>query len=246
MPDDPKEIRSKAVDDFLKAVYLLQQQIDPVPTNLLAQTLRISAPSVTDMVKRMAGIDDDKEKKHRREDEAPHKGPPLVEYEPYHGVRLNEEGKKIALEVIRHLRLLELYLVEKLGYSWDEVHDEAEQLEHYVSEKLEARIAAALGNPHVDPHGDPIPALDGTIAYPNLTVLAEVPVGQPAIVSRIVDQHPEVLRYLSELELTPGIPVKLVDRAPLNDTVTIQIGGEAKHTISTLVARAVLVKLEKA
>ncbi|HLY27645.1 MAG TPA: metal-dependent transcriptional regulator [Aggregatilineales bacterium] len=241
MPDDPKEIRSKAVDDFLKAVYLLQQQIDPVPTNLLAQTLRISAPSVTDMVKRMAGIDDDKEKKHRREDETAHKGPPLVEYEPYHGVRLNEEGKKIALEVIRHHRLLELYLVEKLGYSWDEVHDEAEQLEHYVSEKLEARIAAALGNPHVDPHGDPIPALDGTITAQNLSVLAELPIHEPAVVSRIVDQHPEVLRYLSEIDLTPGIPVQVIERAPLNDTVTIQIAGEATYTISTLVARSVLV-----
>ncbi len=250
MPDDLKEFRSKAIDDFLKAVYFLQEQVDPVPTNLLAQTLRISAPSVTDMVKRMAGIeeerDKDRDKKHKHDDDTPHKGlPPLVEYEPYHGVRLNEEGRKIALEVIRHHRLIELYLVEKLGYSWDEVHEEAEQLEHYVSEKLEARIAAALGNPQVDPHGDPIPALDGTIADPTLTVLAELPVERPATVARIVDQHPEVLRYLSELELTPGIPVKVIERAPLNDTVTIQIGSETKHTISTLVARSVLVTLEK-
>ncbi len=232
MTEDLREIRTKAVDDFLKAVYSLQQQIDPVPTTLLAQTLKISAPSVTDMVKRLAGIDD----------EHLHRIPvPLLEYEPYHGVRLSPDGKKIALEVIRHHRLIELYLVQSLGYSWDEVHEEAERLEHHISEKLEARIAAALGNPEIDPHGDPIPALDGTITSRDLIFLAELAVNQDATVSRIVDQHPEVLRYLSDLGLTPGATIQLAQRAPLNDTVTLRINNGDPHTISTQVARQILV-----
>src|SRR5215813_13538073 len=173
MPDDLREFRTKAIDDFLKAVYTLQHQMehpdeDYVPTNLLAQTLKISAPSVTDMVKRLALMEDD---------ESVHKLTiPLLEYKPYHGVRLTAEGEKIALEVIRHHRLIELYLVQKLGYTWDEVHEEAERLEHHISEKLEARIAAALGNPKIDPHGDPIQALDGTVAERNQTLLGELAV----------------------------------------------------------------------
>src|SRR5262249_29391498 len=128
MPDDLREFRTKAIDDFLKAVYTLQHQMehpdeDYVPTNLLAQTLKISAPSVTDMVKRLALMEDD---------ETAHKLPvPLLKYTPYHGVRLSPDGEKIALEVIRHHRLIELYLVQKLGYTWDEVHEEAERLEHH-------------------------------------------------------------------------------------------------------------------
>src|SRR5260370_25484062 len=121
------------------------------------------------MVKRLAGIEDehDKEKKHER-------GTPLLDYEPYHGVRLSPHGKKIALEVIRHHRLIELYLVQSLGYSWDEVHEEAERLEHHISEKLEARIAAALGNPEIDPHGDPIPALDRTNTSPHIIFFTDL------------------------------------------------------------------------
>src|SRR5262249_12102132 len=174
---DFTELRSKAVDDFLKAVYVLQQQDPehgPVPTNLLAQTLKISAPSVTDMVKRLAGLEEEKD---REKDKKHKEGPvPLLEYEPYHGVKLSATGERIALEVIRHHRLIELYLVQALGYSWDEVHEEAERLEHHISEKLEARIAAALGNPKIDPHGDPIPALDGTVAERNQTLLGELAV----------------------------------------------------------------------
>src|SRR5713226_6603121 len=181
MTDELHDVRSKAV-------YVLQQQVDHVPTTLLAQTLKISAPSVTDMVKRLAGIEDehDKEKKHER-------GTPLLEYEPYHGVRLSPHGEKIALEVIRHHRLIELYLVQALGYSWDEVHEEADRLEHHISEKLEARIDAALGNPQIDPHGDPIPALDGTIPSRELPHLADLPLNEHATVSQIVDQSPNVL-----------------------------------------------------
>src|SRR5262249_12288213 len=148
---------------------------------------------------------------------------PLLEYTPYHGVRLTPDGEKIALEVIRHHRLLELYLVQKLGYTWDEVHEEAERLEHHISEKLEARIAAALGDPQIDPHGDPIPTLEGTLPARKLPILAELPVNDHATVSQITDQSPNVLRYLSDLGLTPGAEVTLVQRSPLGDTVTIQV-----------------------
>src|SRR5258707_14220576 len=231
MTEDLREIRTKAVDDFLKAVFSLKQQIDPGPTTLIAQTLKISATSVTDMVKRLAGIDD----------EHLHRIPvPLLEYEPYHGVRLSPDGEKIALEVIRHHRLIELYLVQALGYSWDEVHDEAERLEHHISEKLEARIAAALGNPKIDPHGDPIPALDGTIPARDQMLLSDLPISQRGTVSQITDQTPEVLRYLSDLGLVPGVEARVTQRSPLNDTVSVAI-GDSTHTISTQVARKVRV-----
>lgn len=245
MPDDlhnqhteqRSELRSESVENFLKTVYLLQQRVDPVPTTLLARSLDIAPPSVTDMIKRLAGIEDKKDKKSKE-----HRFPPLLEYEPYSGVRLTEAGRKVALEVIRHHRLLELYLVQALGYSWDEVHEEADRLEHAISEKLEARIADALGNPELDPHGDPIPALDGTIVSRDLMLLADLAIGQHGIVSRIADQTPEVLRYLSDIGLTPGVPISLTQRAPLNDTLTITIDNKPTvYTIGTQVARKVLV-----
>jgi DtxR family transcriptional regulator, Mn-dependent transcriptional regulator len=240
MPDDVQDLRTEAVENFLKAVYILQQQVDPVPTNLLAQMLNIKAPSVTDMVKRLSGIEDEKDKKLPRKESK--LTTPLLDYEPYRGVRLTPIGEKIALEVIRHHRLLELYLSEALGYSWDEVHDEADKLEHVISERLEERIAAALGNPEIDPHGDPIPALDGSIAARDLVFLSDLPVKQHGSVSRIIDQSPDVLRYLSDLGLVPGAELALVARAPLNDTVSLRIGTDKTvRTISTQVARKVLV-----
>ena len=223
---DLRDVRTEAVEDLLKAVFTLQKQIDPVPTTLLAKTLNISAPSVTDMVKRLA----EPTKNHAA----------LLEHRPYHGVRLTPLGEQVALEVIRHHRLLELYLSQALGYSWDEVHSEADRLEHVISEQLEARIAAVLGNPLLDPHGDPIPAPDGTINVDTVTRLAELAPGQPAVVSRITDQSPEVLRYLSDLGLIPGALLLISEKSPLGDTVTVLI-ADAQHTISSAVALSVLV-----
>jgi DtxR family Mn-dependent transcriptional regulator len=243
MPDELHELRSEAVDDFLKAVYLLQKDLKPdekVPTNLLAQTLNIKAPSVTDMVKRLSGYEDDEDKK-KGEKKPPKIAIPLLEYERYKGVRLTEMGEKIALEVIRHHRLIELYLSEALGYSWDEVHEEADKLEHFISERFEARIAAALGHPDLDPHGDPIPALDGSIPDRTLVKLSDLAVNHQGTVSRITDQSPEVLRYLSDLGLTPGAEITLIERSPLNDTISVRVSGtEPTRTISTQTARKVL------
>jgi DtxR family Mn-dependent transcriptional regulator len=243
--DDLRQHRTESIDHFLKAVYTLQQQIDPtdaVSTTHLAQYLRITAPSVTDMIKRLSGAEDDKPKKDSKDSKDSERAPrltPLLEYLPYKGVRLTPEGEKIALEVIRHHRLLELYLYQELGYTWDEVHDEADRLEHVISEQLEARIAAVLGNPSLDPHGDPIPALDGTITERKQVHLSDLQVDQAATVSRIVDQSPEVLRYLSDLGLIPGASVKILGRSPLNDTLNLQVSGNT-YTISTQVARKVL------
>jgi DtxR family Mn-dependent transcriptional regulator len=245
MPDELQELRTEAVENFLKAVYLLQRDLKPdekVPTNLLAQTLNIKAPSVTDMVKRLSGYEDDEDKdKKRGEKKEPKIATPLLEYERYKGVRLTEAGEKIALEVIRHHRLIELYLSEALGYSWDEVHEEADRLEHVISERFEERIAAVLGNPDIDPHGDPIPALDGSIPDRDLVKLSDLGVNHQGTVSRITDQSPEVLRYLSELGLTPGAEITLIERSPLNDTISVRVAGaEPTRTISIQTARKVL------
>lgn len=226
---DLSDVRTESVEDLLRAVYLLQRQVDPVPTTLLAKSLNIKAPSVTDMVKRLS-----ESKTHA----------PLLEHRPYHGVRLTLLGEKIALEVIRHHRLIELYLSQALGYSWDEVHNEADKLEHHISEQFEARIAEALGNPSLDPHGDPIPALDGTINTADLTFISDLPIGTKAMVSRIVDQSSDVLRYLSELGLTPGVVISVSSRSPLGDILTMDVAGNA-HTISAAVARNVLVQMNQ-
>jgi DtxR family transcriptional regulator, Mn-dependent transcriptional regulator len=225
------EWRTEAIEDFLKHVYLLQQQIDPVPTNLLARALDIAAPSVTEMIKRLSA--------EKRVEAMPI----LVEHAPYRGVRLTEAGQRIALEVVRHHRLIELYLMQKLNYTWDEVHEEADKLEHHISELFEARIAESLGNPPFDPHGDPIPALDGTIETRPVSLLADLEIGTQATISRIVDQAPQVLRYLADLGLLVDAQVLLAERAPLGDTLSLRVGEGQTVTISSHVGRKILVHI---
>jgi DtxR family Mn-dependent transcriptional regulator len=213
---------SKAVEDYLKAIYTLQQSRGQVTTSLLADHLCLKPASVTGMIKSLADIR-------------------LVAYTPYHGVELTPAGEKIALEVVRHHRLIELYLVEALGYSWDEVHDEAEELEHVISEKLEARIAARLGYPTVDPHGDPIPTVEGTLPDgPSDRRLGDMPVGAGGVVARVHDQSPERLRYLADLGLVPGAVVEVIASAPFDGPVSVQIAN-ATHPIDRRLARAIVV-----
>jgi DtxR family Mn-dependent transcriptional regulator len=198
-------LRTEAVEDFLKTVYKLQRKSDPVPTTLLATELGIKPPSVTEMAKKLADNG-------------------LLEYEKYRGLRLTEAGRQIALEVIRHHRLLEMYLTEALGYSWDQVHDEADRLEHVISEQFEARIAAALGDPSQDPHGDPIPALDGSLPpSQEFRSLADLELDQPAIVCRITNQVPDVLRYLAERGLVLGAQVEVTAREPFNGPLQLLV-----------------------
>jgi DtxR family Mn-dependent transcriptional regulator len=217
---EPKH--SAAIEDYLKAIYLLEQEHRQVSTSLLAARLGFALASVTGMLQKLARLG-------------------LVAYTPYHGVALTDEGRRGALAVLRHHRLLELFLVESLGYSWEEVHEEAEVLEHVLSERLEARIAAQLGHPTVDPHGDPIPLPDGTLPASVSQSLADVPVGTQTQIVRVTDQTPEHLRYLAALGLVPGAAVIIRARAPFDGPLTVGVGA-ANHPLDSRIARALLVE----
>jgi DtxR family Mn-dependent transcriptional regulator len=210
-----------AIEDYLKAIYNLQLAHPQVTTSLLAEHLKFKPASVTGMLKTLAEFH-------------------LVSYTPYRGVELTSSGQRIALEVVRHHRLLELYLVEALGYSWDEVHDEAEALEHVISEKLEARIAAHLGHPSHDPHGDPIPRKDGTMPSTHDTTVADLSIGQSGEIVQVCDQLPERLRYLADLGLVPGANVTVVASAPFDGPVTVQV-GDAVHPLDRRLAREIYI-----
>jgi DtxR family transcriptional regulator, Mn-dependent transcriptional regulator len=225
-PNDAFKARiSAAIQDYLKAIYTLGLTNPQVTTSLLAEHIGFKPASVTGMLKTLAELN-------------------LVSYTPYHGVELTVAGRRIALEVVRHHRLIELYLVEALGYSWDEVHDEAEALEHVISEKLEARIAARLGYPSFDPHGDPIPTLEGTLPTGDDVSLAGLLVGDTAEIVRVRDQHPERLRYLADLGLVPGANLEVVASAPFDGPVSVRVGGSV-HPIDRRLAREIYVTSEK-
>jgi DtxR family Mn-dependent transcriptional regulator len=213
-----------AVEDYLKAIYQLNQEepaAGSVTGQRIAERLGVASPSVTNMIKRLSDLG-------------------LVQHERYRGVELSESGERIALEVVRHHRLLERYLVEVLGYGWDEVHDEAERLEHHISEALEARMAAALGNPTVDPHGDPIPHLDGSVAGAETRPLVELVPGEMATVHRVSDRDPERLRYLEQLGLRPGAHVRLLEALPFDGPLRLEIAG-AEQVIGRSLAAIVQV-----
>ena len=201
-----------AVQDYLKAIYALETEGERVTTSALAARMRVSAPSATAMTKRLADLG-------------------LVERAPYRGVALTEEGRNGALEVLRHHRLLERYLVDRLGLSLDEVHAEAELLEHALSEELEAKIDAELGFPTHDPHGDPIPNADLVLDHGPGRALVEFEPGERASVVRVPDGDAELLRYLSELGLVPGSRVSVVALAPFGGPVTVRT-GRGQHAIS--------------
>jgi len=201
-----------AVQDYLKAIYALEAVGERVTTSALAASMGVSAPSATAMTKRLADLG-------------------LVERSPYRGVALTEEGRDGALEVIRHHRLLERYLVDRLGLSLDEVHAEADRLEHALSEELEAKIDAELGFPTHDPHGDPIPDRELRVATARARTLVDLAPGERASVSRVPDGDPELLRYLAELGLVPGSDVELVSQAPFGGPVTVRT-EHGDHAIS--------------
>lgn len=219
--DEPSRI-TPAIEDYLKAIYTLQQEQGIVTTTLLGE-LRGSRPaSVTGMIKKLAEMN-------------------LVQHTPYQGVQLTAAGERIALEVIRHHRLLELYLVEALGYSWDEVHEEAEKLEHHISEKLEARIAARLGHPVADPHGDPIPTLEGDLPECADLFLADLRVGDRGRIIRMRDQSADRLRYLADLGLVPGATVVMVASAPFDGPISLLL-TDTTHAIDRRLARTIEVE----
>ncbi len=199
--------RSQSVEDYLKAIYKLQGEKEDgsgVSTTQLAKKMEVANASVTNMLKRLADMG-------------------LVNYESYYGTRLTESGNKIALEMIRHHRLLELYLKEMLGYSWDEVHEEAEKLEHHISEQFEDKIAEMLNHPTVDPHGDPIPTKDGKMPSVRSNKLTKVKEGVPQMIKRVKNQSPDLLRYLEKQGLIPGVKVQIISKEPFDGPIKIQV-----------------------
>ena len=214
---------SHAVEDYAKAIYVLEERAGgPVTNNALAERLGVTPASASSMVKKLGGLG-------------------LVSHVPYRGVRLSARGRRVALEVLRHHRLLERYLVEELGVPWDRVHDEAEVLEHVLSEDLEARIAAKLGDPRHDPHGDPIPTLDLQIEEEETRPLADLEEGEEAVFTRVSDSDPEKLRYLHERGIAPGMPVAVVGREPFGGSLVVRIEG-SEHALGAELAAAMRVE----
>jgi DtxR family Mn-dependent transcriptional regulator len=184
---------SESQEDYLKQIFLLGGEGDRVTTQALSRRLQVRPASVTEMVGRLAQLE-------------------LVEHAPYHGVKLTATGTRVALEMLRHHRLLETFLVEVLGYDWDQVHEEAERLEHVISERFEARIAEAMGHPTRDPHGDPIPTTELDLPEQDSWVrLKEMPVGEAATLVRVESQDPDNLNLLKRLGLEPGCEIEVVE-----------------------------------
>ena len=202
---------TRSVEDYLKAIYRLTPEGRAAGTSEIANLLELAPASVSGMVKRLS--------EHG-----------LLEHVPYKGVQLTEEGRRAALRTIRRHRLIEAYLVAFLGYTWDTVHDEAERLEHAVSDQLVERMAAVLGHPSVDPHGDPIPDVDGAIHEPASTPISELPEGMPVELRRVDESDPERLRYIASIGLQPGVRVLVVDRQPFHGPITIEVEGQS-HVI---------------
>jgi DtxR family Mn-dependent transcriptional regulator len=214
-------MHTQAVEDYLKTIYEIERERGKVATTVLAERLGVAPASVTGMVKKLAGME-------------------MVAYEPYQGVVLTQVGRKIALDVIRHHRLIELFLAKTLGVPWDQVHAEAHKIEHVLSEDLLDRIDAALGHPTTDPHGAPIPTREGTIDRPLSRRLTDLQPGQSAVITEVFDNDPALLRYLGELGLYPRVAVRVVGVGPFDGPVTVRV-GEADHAIGHEVARQILV-----
>jgi len=217
---------SHATEDYLKAIYELEEDFGRVSTSALADRLGVAPASVTGMLQKLA-----------------EGRPKLVNYERHHGVVLTSAGRKIALEIIRHHRLIELYLSESLGFEWDKVDAEAEKLEHVISEEFEDKIAALLGDPTVDPHGDPIPGKDGTVAAHSRLPLSEIEAGQTVRVTRVRDDDPAFLRYLAELGISPQTTLAITDKSPFDGPIHVTV-GERSHALGKNVTDKIFVEVK--
>lgn len=216
---------SQSVEDYLKVIYVLESEGSGATTNNIAEMMEVSSASVTNMLKRLAGLN-------------------LIEHKSYKGAKLTEAGMKIALEILRHHRLLELYLKEIMGYGWDEVHEEAEKLEHHISEQFEDKIAELLNHPTHDPHGDPIPTKDGVMPEMASLPLADADIDHQYIIGRVKDQDPELLRYLEKIGIIPGVRIQILDKAPFNGPVQVKLEDDEK-TIGFNIAEQVYLVEEK-
>lgn len=211
---------SQSVEDFLKAIYTLQRDRDRVSTNALADVLNITAPAVTDMAQRLV-------------DEG------TVDYLKYRGVRLTDDGERVALKMLRRHRLIELYLVQGLGYQLHEVHDEAEALEHTVSDRFVEAIAVKLGDPKYDPHGDPIPTIEGVMPERDLQPLSKLALHTPARIRRFMMDNPQMLRHTQERGLMIGKALEVIARDPFEGPITLKVQpGHAiiiGHTLASFI-----------
>lgn len=219
---------SVSVENYLKAIFALEQRLesddDRVKSKDIAESLSIAQPSVTSMLKTLSGQD-------------------MLDYKPYRGVRMTEEGRRAALRVIRRHRLIEVFLIESLGMGWDEVHAEAERLEHALSEKVTNALEEYLGFPTRDPHGDPIPDRDGRLIVTAGEPLNMIEPGRTATIVRVLDQSPDFLRYLAQQDLTPGAHITVEGIEPFDGPLTLRTGAREIH-ISRSVARRIVVRPE--
>jgi DtxR family Mn-dependent transcriptional regulator len=206
MTATPRSQLSRSTEDYLKAIFQLEERTGAAQTSAIADALDIAPPSVTGMVKRLSESG-------------------LLEHTPYRGVQLTAVGRRAALRMLRRHRILEAYLATKLGYGWDSVHEEAERLEHAVSDELIERMAMALGNPGHDPHGAPIPTPSGEMETPDHVPLADLPVGTVAELRMVSDKDPELLRYVASLGFRPGVSFEVMARQPFRGPVAVRIGG---------------------
>ena len=217
---------SSTVENYLKAIYLGEGQLAPgqrlVPMGQLAASLQVAPGTATTMVKALSESG-------------------LVEYEPYNGVRLSPAGEKLAAMVLRRHRLMELFLVRVMGLGWDEVHDEAEQLEHVVSDRLIERIDEMLGRPQVDPHGDPIPTADGQVPRHDFATLLTCPINERVTVTRVTDQDAAFLRFIEQHHLMPGEPIEVEARDEVSDSVRLKGRADQRITIGMRAASKVRV-----
>lgn len=215
---------SRSVEDYLKAIYSLEEQGDAASTSAIADLLSVQPASVSGMIKRLAGSG-------------------YVEHERYRGARLTDRGVREALRIIRRHRILETYLSQRLGYSWDDVHEEAERLEHAASDELIDRMAVALENPSHDPHGAPIPTRAGDIEATSRVTLAEVEAGRRVRIRAVEDDDPERLRYLEARGLMPGVVLRIEQRAPFDGPVSVRVGDDpgTTRTVGIELARRIRV-----
>jgi DtxR family Mn-dependent transcriptional regulator len=203
--DSQAESLTRSAEDYLKAIYALSSDA-PASTTQIAERLELAPASVSGMIRRLS-----------------EQG--LLDHEPYRGVLLTDAGRQVALRMLRRHRLIESYLVQFLGYRWDDVHAEAERLEHAVSDALADRMAAALDHPRFDPHGDPIPDPEGVIPEVAYTPLPDLPPGETAELHRVDTSGAGRLRYIADAGLVPGARVRLMDRQPFNGPVTVRVNG---------------------
>jgi len=213
---------TQSQQDYLKALYHLHGDSRPVPTRDLAQRLGISSPSVSEMVNRLVAQG-------------------LVEHDRYRGQQLTRDGRKVALELVRHHRLLEMFLVQVLGYSWDEVHEEAERLEHVISERMEQRIFELLGRPELDPHGHAIPSLTGKVRPPSERALNECHAGEKVVVQGVSDDDPAKLRELERRGILPGTHIDVLAPSEYEGPIEVRIKGR-RLQVPLGLARAMFVE----